>query len=176
MVNTPNITFKNLKVHISEAIKESCYRLEVRIYNIARDVLTIPTFSSESGIEVADGFLKIISRTIKDSVALGCDEDVIVKGIMLGAFRAALARQESQKTIRYMITEIIKVSINSKADIKKVIEGILASIVVISREFKQNAEELLILAKEDIVTSAGAIGYKFTDEMKDVLSNSNGMS
>ena len=51
MAQFDKIVFKNLKPHIADAIKESCYRTDVRIYNIANDVHRTLTYSLEPGVE-----------------------------------------------------------------------------------------------------------------------------
>ena len=170
----PKITFKNLKPQIADAIKESCYRIDARFYNIANEVRNIVTNSIEPGVEIAKDLSKIIDKTIKDSVVVGCDLSVIVKGILLGAFRASpFMREEAHKTIRILIDEILRAVFECKGDIKQTVEGLLAGIVILSREFKLNTQEALIIAKEDILSSAKEIGPQFADDVKQVLPNLN---
>lgn len=166
------MTFKNLKPAIADAIKESCYRTDARIYNIANEVHHIPTFSVQPGVEIADGLAKVIDKTVKDSVGIGCDMSVIVKGILLGAFRASpFIREEAHKTIRILIDEILQSIKKHNGDIKQAVEGILTAIVIIAREFKLNMQEALIITKEDILSSAQSKSPAFAEEVKAALPN-----
>jgi len=168
------IVFKDLKPHIADAIKESCYKTDARLYNIANEVHHIGTFSVEPGVEIAEGLSKIIDKTIKDSLDLGCDLSVVVKGILLGAFRASpFLHQEAHKTIRILIKEILQPIAKYKGDVKPVIDGLLAAIVVIASEFKLNAQEALIIAEEDALSSAKEISSKLADDVKAALPNLN---
>jgi hypothetical protein len=168
------IIYKDLKPHISDAIKESCYKTEARIYNIANEVHHILTYSVQPGVEIADGLTKIIDQTIKESIGLGCDLSVIVKGILLGAFRASpFMREEAHKTIGILIKEILSPVFKYKGDVKKTVEGILTAIVIIAREFKLNIQEALVIAKEDIQSAAQSKSPEFADEVKAVLPNLN---
>jgi len=166
------MTFKNLKPAIADAIKESCYKTDARIYNIANEVRQIATFSVEPGVEIADGLAKIVDKTVKDAVGVGCDMSVIVKGILLGAFRASpFIREEAHKTIRILIDEILQSIKKHNGDVKQAVEGILTAIVIIAREFKLNMQEALIITKEDILSSAQSKGPEFADEVKAALPN-----
>ena len=173
----PKITFKNLKPQIANAIKESCYRTDVRLYNIANEVHKIATFSVEPGVEIAQGLSKIIDQTVKESVALDCDLSVIVKGILLGAFRASpFMLQEAHKTFRILINEVVQSIFKYKGDVKQVIEGVLAGVLIIAQEFKLNENEALIIAREDILSSAKALNSKFADDIKEALPSLDGPS
>jgi hypothetical protein len=164
------ISLKNIKPHIADAIKESCYRIDARLYNIANNVHNILTTSVEPGVEIAKDLSKIIDKTIKESIDLGCDLSVIVKGILIGTFRASpFIHQEAHKTIRILIEEILQPVFKYKGDIKQMVEGVLAGIVVIAREFKLNTQEALVVAKEDILSSAKAKDPKFADDIKEIL-------
>ena len=137
-------SYTNLKPQIADAIKESCYKTDARLYNVANEVHNIETFSVEPGVEVAEGLSKIIDKTIKESIDVGCDISVITKGILLGAFRAGpFMRDEAHKTIRILIEEIFKFTHKYNGDTKQAIEGLLAGIVILSKEYKLNVQEAL---------------------------------
>jgi hypothetical protein len=170
MKSSSKMTFKNLKPHIADAIKASCYRTDARLYKIANEVHHILTYTVEPGVEIVEGLSKIIDKTIKESVAIGCDLSVIVKGILLGTFRSSpFIPQEAHKTIRILITEILKSVFKYKGDVKQLIEGVLAAIVIISKEFKLNEQEALIIIREDMVASASTLDAKFADDIKEGL-------
>jgi hypothetical protein len=164
------MTFKDLKPRIADAIKESCYRTDLRIYNIANEVHGIRTTSVQPGVEIAEGLSKIIDKSIKNSVDIGCDLSVIIKGILLGAFRASpFIREEAHKTIHILIVEILHSVFKYKGDTKRAIEGILTAIVIIAREFKLNVQEALTVAKEDITSSTKETSPEFTESIKEAL-------
>jgi len=174
MGTSPKPTFKDLKGHVANAIKESCYRTDARLYNIANQVHLIHTFSVEPGVELVEGLTKIIDKTIKESLALDCDLSVIVKGILLGAFRANPSiPQEAHKSIRLLVHEIIQPIFKYKGDIHQMIEGIWAAIIIIADEFKLNKIEALNIVREDILSSANALNSKFADDIKEALPNSD---
>ena len=101
--------FKDLKSQISNAIKESCYVTDARLFNIANQVHDIQTSNVEPGVDNALGLSKIIDKTIKESLALDCDLSVIVKGILLGAFRAGPSMpSEARNTICILIAQIFQ--------------------------------------------------------------------
>jgi len=166
------LAFKGLKFHIAKAIKESCNRTEVRVYNIANEVPNIVTFSLESGIEMEQDLAKIIDKTIKSSIDVGCDLSVIAKGILLGSFRSRpFVRHEAPTTIRMLMDEIFRHSLRYKGDTKQVVEGILAAVVIIANEYKLNAKEAVVVARQDMVSSAKEIDSKFADEIQGLLTN-----
>jgi len=174
MEHFQRMAFKDLKSQIANAIKESCYYTEVRLYNIAHGVHHIPTFSLVPGQELAQDLIKIIDVTIKDSVGVGCDLSIIVKGILLGAFRAfPFIRQEAQMTIRLLANEILKPVFKYKGDTKEAIEGLLSGTITITKEFKLNVLETIVVAREDILSSAQAISPQFADEIKEIFLNLN---
>ena len=174
MQSFEKMNFKNLKPNIADAIKESCYTTDARLYNIANEVNNIETFSVEPGVEIAKGLTSIIDKTIKGAIELDCDLSVIVKGILLGAFRASpFMREEAHKTIRLLIKEILQSVSKYNGNVKQTSEGIFTGIVVIAREFKLNAQEVLIIAKEDTLSCAQGINPKFADDIKAVLPNLN---
>jgi hypothetical protein len=165
------MAFKDLKPHITEAIKQSCYRTEARLYNIANGVNEIPTFSVEPGVEIVLDLSKIIDKTIEDSIKVDCDLSVISQGILLGAFRSSpFVRAESQKTIRILVDRILHPVFKYKGDLKMVIEGLLSAILVIAMEFKLNPHESVNWVKEDILISAKGIDSKFSNDIKEILS------
>lgn len=170
-------TFKNLKPHIAEAIKESCYYSDVRLYNIANEVHNIETFSFADEGELALDLSKIIDKTIKDSVGLGCDLSIIAKGIFLGAFRASpFIHQEAPMTIRLLINEILKPVFKYKGDAAETIKGVLSAIIIVAKEFNFNAQEALNGAREDILSTAKTLSPAFADDIKKALSNSDDSS
>ena len=168
--------FKDLKVHIAEAIKGSCYRTDARIYNIANDVPLITTFCVEKGVEAAEGLTKIIDKTIKESVILDCDLSVIVKGILIGTFRSTpFERDEAFLIIQVPIKEILQAVYKYKGNVKQVTEGIMAAIVVLSREFKLDVIKMLSSAKEDTLTFANTLNSEFADAIKEALPKTDGL-
>ena len=169
----PNIIFKNLKPQISDAIKESCYKIDARLYNIANEVHHIPTFSIEPGVEMAKDLSIIIDKTIKEAVGLDCDVSVVTKGILLGAFRASpFMAPEAHKTIRILIEEIIQPIFKYHGDIKQAVEGIIAAIVIIAMDFKLNTREALVVAQEDILSCVKTIDPKLSDNIKKIMESS----
>lgn len=165
------LPFNDLKPHIAEAIKESCYKTETRLYNIANEVPNIQTFSVEPGVEIVLDLVRIIDKTIEDSVAVGCDLSVITKGLLLGAFRASpFVRAESHKTIRLLIDKILQSTYKHKGDVEQVIVGIIAAIMTVSVEFKFYTREALVSAREDILICAQSIDPKFNADIKEILS------
>jgi len=169
-----DVKFKNLKPHIADAIKESCYRTDARFYNIANEVHNIVTFSLEPGVEIAEGLSKIIDKTIRESVALGCDLSIIVKGILIGTFRSTPSiAQEAHKTIRILITEILQSVFKYKGNLKETIDGILSAIIVAAHESKLNTQEAVVIVREDILSSAKEISPEFGDNVKEALHASN---
>ena len=166
--------FSNLKGNIADAIKESCYRIDARIYNIANDVHRIVTFSVEPGVEIVQDLTKIIDRTINDSIVIGCDLSVIVKGLMLGIFRASpFVRAEAHKTIRLLVVEILQPVLKYKGDLNEAIGGILTAIVIIAFEFKLNTQEALSVAKEDILLHAREQSPQSADLITEIITNFN---
>jgi len=174
MENFQSMTFSNLKPLIADAIKESCYRLDARLYNIANEVHQIETYSIKPGIDVGYGLSKIFDQTVKDSIGVGCDLSVIVKGLLLGAFRASpFVRQEAHKTICVLSDQILKVTFKYKGDVKPTIEGILSAVIILAKEFKLNSFEASIMAKENILSSAKAIDLKLANEIVKLLLHSD---
>jgi hypothetical protein len=172
MESSKKITFKGLKPNIVKAIKESCYRFDARLYNIANEVQNILTYSLESGVENTEGLLKIIDKTVKESVGVGCDLSVIAKGILVGTFRSCPSVfPEAQKTIHLLINELLQSVFTYKGDVKQTIEGLLTGIVIISNEYKFNVQEALMVAREEILSSAKALDPKFADDIKEVFPN-----
>ncbi len=84
------------------------------------------TMGTEPGVDTTEGLSKIIDKIIKDSVGLGCDLSVIVKGILLGAFRSRpFIAHEAHKTIHILVKEILQPIFKYKGDIKQGIEGVI---------------------------------------------------
>jgi len=176
------IIFKDLKPNIANAIKESCIRTEVRIYNIANDVQNTMTMRSMDNYSLATGsdttqdLAKIIDRTVKDSVGVGCDLSVIVKGLMLGAFRAwPFIREDALKIIKVVIKDIVQTIFNHKGNIKEMIEGLLTAVVMIAMEFKLNVQETLTFAKGYILIAAKEVDLKYSEEITQALPNLDGL-
>jgi len=164
------IVFKDLKPRIADAIKESCYKTDARLYNIANEVHRIVTMSVEPGVEIAEGLTKIIDKTVKESISVGCDLSVIAKGILLGAFRASpFVAQEAHKTIRILIREVLQSVYKYKGDTKQAVEGLLAGIVIVAHEFKLNSHEALVVAQEDIFSCANQLSPQFAEQIKTFL-------
>jgi len=161
------LKFKELKGHIAGAIKESCHTTDVILYRIANEVHHIDTYSVEPGVEIAQGLTRIIEGTIKDSVALGCDLSRVVKGILVGAFRSSQSmRLEAHKTIRLLVHEVLKPTFKYHGSPKQMIEGIMSGIMIISKEYGLNVEEAMVVAKENILSSAKSIDPQFEEEIK----------
>jgi len=166
------MAFNNLKPHISDAIKESCYRSDVRLYNIANEVQKIAIFSLEQGVENSHDLSMIIDKTIKDSVELGCDLSVIAKGILIGTFRSSASkRSEAPQVMRVLINEILQYVSKYKGDMKETVEGIVGGSVNIATQFQLNLPQTVVTTREDLLTSAGSISPKLAEEIKEYLSS-----
>jgi len=174
MLRSPQMVFKNLKPQIADAIKESCYTSEVRLYNIAHAVNDIKTFGFVYGAESVQDFSKIVDQTINASVGVGCDLSVVVKGIFLGAFRASpFDRSQTDKTFRLLIGTILEPIFRYNGDILQTIGGILSASLMISKEYKLNSVEFQEIAKKEIIFSAQALNAKFAEDIKGSLLNSD---
>ena len=162
----------NLKAHISEGIKESCYKSDARLYKIANEVQNIGTFSYTPGVDVLDGLIKIVDKTIKEAQGIGCDLSVIIKGILIGSFRSVpFSAASAYDTLRILIKEVIQPVYKHKVDVKQAVEGLLAGIIIIANEHGLNIKEALTFAQEDILISANAIDAKFADDIKGAFPN-----
>ena len=80
-------------------------------------------------------------------------------------------RQEAHKTIRILIDETLRSTFKYSGNVPQAVEGILAAIVIIAREFKLNVMEALVIAREEIVASAQKSNPEYIDEIKKILSN-----
>ena len=177
MESSQKISFNKLKSHIIDAIKESCYRFDGRLYNVANQINKIQVSRVEAGFDTMQDLSKIIDKTIKDSVVMGCDLSVIIKGIFLGAFRSSPFKpKEEQKIIHALVAEILPPIFKYKGDVKQTIEGLFAAVVIISYEYNLNAQETLVVTKEEVLLSAKGINPAFTDHIKEVLPKSDDSS
>ena len=176
MAFSSNIKYKDLKLHIAYSIKESCYKPDARIYNIANEVNHIETYTLEAGVEFPEGLSKIIEKTIKSSVEVDCDMAVVVKGLMIGAFRASPAgAQESKVLIETLIKELLTCVCKFKGDARKTVEGILAAMIIVAHEFKLNTQETMLLTREQLLTSSQRLDPDFCEQVKSVLPNIEGI-
>jgi hypothetical protein len=166
MPEQAQMTFNNLKPNISNAIKESCPTTDGVIYKIADGISQIRTVSIEPGVEIAQGLSMLIDTIIRSSVCLGCDIAIIVKGILVGSFRSRNVELEAHKTIHLLIQEIMQAVFCYNADVKQMVNGILSGIVAVAQEHKLNAEEALLIAKENILVYANAENSKFAKAIK----------
>jgi len=174
-----------LKAHIVDAIKESCYTTDLRLYNIANEVFQIPTSSYGLADDMVDSYtigssnpgivndlLKIISQTVQNAIAVDCDLSVIIKGLFLGAFRARVfVKEGAHKDTRIMIRETLQTVFKYKGDEKQMVEGLLAAFYTIAKEFKLETHEFLILIQEDILSIAESINPKFAEDIKGIFPN-----
>lgn len=159
-------TFNNLKPSICEAIKESCLTEDLVVYKIADQILHIKTVGVEPGVEITRGLSLVIDTVIKSAVYSGCDLSVIIRGILIGSFRARSVVLEAHKTIRLLIQEIIQAVFNHKVDVKEALEGILTGIVAIAKEHELNIEEALAISVEEILLFSKTKDTKFAETIK----------
>ena len=137
------------------------------IDKIADEVSRLKTGTVEPGVEIARGLSATIDTTIKSSVLSACDLSIISKGIMIGAFRSSHhVLQESHKTIRLLVDEILQSVFKYHADKKQVVGGILAAVVIIAKEKDLNVQEALIVTVEDLSLSADKIDPQFGQEIR----------
>ena len=176
-------SIKNLKAHIVDAIKESCYSTDLRLYNVANEVYQIVTSSYGLADDMVDSYtigssnpgvvndlLKIINQTIQNSIAVDCDLSVVVKGLFLGAFRARIfVKEGAHKDTRIMIRETLQTVFKYKGDKVQMVEGLLAAFYVIAKEFKLDTHDFLNLIKEDILSCAASIDPKFGEDIKGII-------
>jgi hypothetical protein len=168
------IKFKDLKAQVARAIKESCYRTDARLYNVANQVNSITTYALDAGNETVEGLTKIVDKTIKESVALDCDLSVIVKGILLGSFRSNPSiPEQSREIIHILIKEILQPVYKYKGDIKEAIEGILAATVILAGEYKFDQKKNLDIVRENISAVSKALDPVFADEINKFLPQSD---
>jgi len=166
-----NLVFNNLRPHISDAIKESCYRSDVRLYNIANEIQNIAIFSLQQGVENSQDLAIIIDKTIKDSVEVGCDLSVIVKGLLIGTFRSSASmRSEAPQVMKVLINTILQHVSKYKGDIKETVEGLVGGSVNVATQFKLNLPQMVVSTREDLLSSAGSISPKLADDVKELLS------
>lgn len=162
MASQDPITFTDLKSNISDSIKETCQTSDALICKIADDVHQIHTVSVEPGVEIVQGLSTIIDATVKNAVKSGCDLTAVVQGILIGAFRSNRSiRLEAHKTIHLLIKEITRAVFKYDGDIRQLIDGLLASLVMVADEQKLNTQEILFVGFEDLISSSREINPQF---------------
>jgi cation transport ATPase len=116
--------------------------------------------------------MPIIKVSIENAVEHGCDVGVVIKGIILGAFRSSdTVRQEAHKTIDHLVQLILKDSVNAGADPEVAVQAIIKGVIEIAREERLNEEEALSEAGTSVVLAAYTLGSDVESKVREVLSN-----
>jgi len=170
MENSFQDTLNNLKAHLALGIKESCITTDLRIYNVANGIHDIIILNRLHGDAVRDALPKIFDKSIKESIDLGCDLSIIVKGLMLGAFRGSpFVRDDANKKLQTLIELNLRNVLLHKGEIKDAVQGILAATLIISNQFKLDAHQGLTKAKEVIIAFVQKEDPKILDKIKESL-------
>jgi len=155
MGSQEQMNFNNLKSNLSNSIKESCLSSDALIYKIADEVHQINTLTVEPGVEIARGLSAIVDTTIGNAARSGCDLTAIIKGILIGAFRSNRSiRSEAHKTIHLLVKEIVEAAFKYNCDVTQLTDGLLAAVVLVAKEQELNAQELLLITFEDVLSSS----------------------
>lgn len=161
---------QQLKDHVVQAIENLCSTETDIVYKVIEHVRQSKTVTIEPGVEMVDSLSKIIKELLSEAKKQGCDTRIIIKGIMIGAFRASRSvRSEAHKTIdhlvRHIVSNVIAIGIDPDA-IKALIEGV----IVIAKEQKLNVQEAVSEAGTSIILTARSVNKDLENQARQLLS------
>jgi hypothetical protein len=171
VMNNKQVNAVTLKENIITAVQESCETTTSTIFKVLDAVRNIKYETTEPGVELVDSLKTIIKVSIENAVEHGCDIGVVIKGIIVGAFRSSdSVRQEAHKTIDHLVQLILKDSIQAGADPKASTEAIIKGILEIVREEKLNVGEALSEAGTSAVLATYTLNSRVESLVREALS------
>ena len=159
-----------LKSNIAQAMQETCDTLDSVVEKVMGALDEAPSGAIEPGVAFVDSLDKIIRILLQGAVEHHCDIQVVVRGILVGAFRASdTVRQEAHKTLEHLVRLILTAAAALGADIKQVARALMEGVVQIAREEKLNAETALSEAGTSAVLTAASISAGVEREVRETL-------
>lgn len=172
-MNNKMINTSALKVNIINAVRESCETTKSTIFKVLDAVRNIKYDTIEPGVELVDSLKSMIRVSVQKSVEHGCDTGVVIRGLIIGAFRSRdTVRQEAHKTIDRLVQLIFKEAINAGADPKVTTEAIIKGIMEIARVNNLNLEESLSEAGTSAVLASYSMDHEIELKVRETLSKS----
>ena len=161
-----HIDIKKLVKDVNKQVTQLCETENQIVMKIADYVHHTTLKSIEPGVEIVDSLEKIINETLDHALKQNCDFVIIIKGLILGAFRSSKSvSQEAHKTIDHIIDIIIKKSFKLNIDVGILVQGILEGVYQISKEHEFNLEVSLSETATDMVFSAKLISEEFGEQI-----------
>jgi len=97
IMDNKQVNAATLKENIITTVQESCETTTSTIFKVLDALRNIKPESIAPGVELVDSLKIIIKVTIENAVKHGCDVGVVIKGIIIGAFRSSdFQRQEAR--------------------------------------------------------------------------------
>ncbi len=161
---------EELKQHVMNAIEHLCSTETDIIHKILENVRQSKAASVEPGVEMVDSLAKIIRDLLVEAKNQGCDPSIIIKGIIIGAFRASdSVRMEAHKTIDHLVRQIVSEILSLTIDLDS-IKALIEGVIVIAKEQKLNVPEAVSEAGTSIILAVRSVKKDLENQTRQLLS------
>jgi hypothetical protein len=146
-----DVSYDVLKGHIGDALKGCGANEEALSKKVVEFVHHLkPMPAREPGLCLVTSLEDIIKQIIIEAVNQKCDLIPIIKGIIIGTFRANRnVRDEAHKTIDRLVEFLILDAIDQKVQLEQAVEGLLKGFEEAAKEKDLNVGEALKEVEQD---------------------------